>query len=180
MNKYLKFFVIAGLLPLTLMGNSCDVPASSSKNVEAKKAREAANSITFVENAEIDNIKKRLILTSNPGQIGFIILLNQAGQPIYYTSVLGKVTSGSKRLTEPDRASAQWGGGTNTIVRASPSDEGTWGSSAEYIFFWNTDGQYIQWNGGYLYSDKPFRLKIEPLAVSLGENKAPIVPVDKK
>ena len=179
MNKYLKFAIIAGIIPLSLMGNSCDLPPDSTKNVQAHKARDAANSINFNENAEIDNIKRRLELTSNPGQIGFIILLNQAGQPIYYTSVKGKVTSGTKRLTEPDRASASWGGGQNTIVRASPSDEGTWGSSSEYIFFWNQDDQYIQWNGGYLYSDKPFRIKVEPLAVSITENKAPVT-VDKK
>ena len=40
----------------------------------------------------------------------------------------------------------------------SPSDEGTYGHSGEYVFFWTPAGQYIQWNGKYLYSDKPFRL----------------------
>lgn len=179
MNKYLKFFIIAGIIPLTLMGNSCDLPPNSTKNVEASKAKAAANSIVFTANGEIDNIKRRLILTSNPGQIGFIILLNQSGQPIYYTSVVGKVTSGSKRLTEPDRAGS-YGSGTNNVVRAAPSDEGTWGSSDRYIYFWNADDQYIQWSGEYLYSDKPFRLDVKPLAVSVAESKAANPVVDKK
>lgn len=139
------------------------------KTAQSQKAQVAANSLRFDENAEIDNIKRRLELTSNPGMLGFIMLLNQAGQPILYEGVKGKVTSGAKRLTEPDRASAGWGGGNNTIVRASQSDEGTWGSSADYIFYWNTDGVYRQWSGAYLYSDQPIRLRVEPLVVNIHE-----------
>lgn len=137
----------------------------SQKAVQAQRAQEAANSINFVENAEIDNIKKRLELTSKPDQLGYIMLLNGMGQPVMYTSVKGKVTSGGKRLTPPDRYWSNANG--NAGVRASSSDEGTYGSSGEYIFFWTIDGQYIQWNGGYMYSDKPFRLKIEPLVMDV-------------
>jgi hypothetical protein len=150
---------------VALMLTGCIEQAPTNKTEQAKKAAEAANSIKFNENAEIDNIKRRLELTSNPGQLGFIILLNEMGQPVLYTSVKGKVTSGSKRLTQPDRASSSWGGGNNTVVRAAASDEGTWGSSGEYIFFWTINDEYIQWNGKYMYSDKPFRLKTEPIAV---------------
>lgn len=138
----------------------------SAKSAQAQKAKEAANSINFTENSEIDNIKRRLELTSNPGAVGFILLLNQAGQPIMYTGVKGKITSGSKRLTEPDR-SGNWGAGNNNVVRAAPSDEGTYGSSDPYIYFWTTNGQYIQWSGSYLYSDKPLRVKIEPLVINI-------------
>jgi hypothetical protein len=150
---------------VALMLTGCIEQAPTNKTEQAKKAADAANSIKFNENAEIDNIKRRLELTSNPGQLGFIILLNEMGQPVLYTSVKGKVTSGSKRLTQPDRASSSWGGGNNTVVRAAASDEGTWGSSGEYIFFWTANDEYIQWNGKYMYSDKPFRLKTEPIAV---------------
>jgi len=124
-------------------------------------------SIAFDDNAEIDNIKNRLKLTADPGKVGFILLLNQAGQPIMYEAVKGKVTSGGKRLTPPDRAGSQWGSGQNNVVRAAASDEGTWGSSSPYIFYWNADGVYRQWDGGYLYSDQPIRLRVEPLVVSL-------------
>lgn len=162
--------VIASLVTSVMLTGCLEQPPVN-KTEQAKKAAEAANSIKFNENAEIDNIKRRLELTSNPGQLGFIILLNEMGQPVLYTSVKGKVTSGSKRLTAPDRASSSWGGGNNTVVRASASDEGTWGSSGEYIFFWTVNDEYIQWNGKYMYSDKPFRLKTEPIAVLAVEPK---------
>ena len=136
----------------------------SVKNTQADKAAQAANSITFTDNAEIENIKKRVELTSKPGLLGFVLLMNEAGQPILYEGVSGKITSGGKRLTPPDRVNYD-------RVRAAASDEGTWGHSGEYIFYWNQNGEYRQWNGKYLYSDKPFRLRVEPLVVSLTETK---------
>lgn len=57
-------------------------------------------------------------------------------------------------------------GGSSGLHVPSASDEGTWGSSGEYIFYWNINGEYRQWSGAYLYSDKPFRLRIEPLLLS--------------
>ena len=130
----------------------------STKATQADKAEQAANSISFSENAEIDNIKARLELTSKPAQIGYIVLLNQMGEPIKYDTVRGKVTSGSKRLTRPYYVTS---GGSVT----APSDEGTWGSSNEYIFYWTTAGQYVQWSSTYLYSDQPIRLTKPTLVV---------------
>ncbi len=149
---------------------ACEEPTATTKNVQSAKAAAAASSINFTENAEIDNIKNRLELTSNPGLTGFVVLLNEMGQPIMYTGVKGKLTSGAKRLTRPwdvYNTNHDCGSAFCDAVEASPSDEGTWGSSAEYIYFWTTSGQYIQWNGRYLYSDKPFRLSVQPLVVSL-------------
>lgn len=148
-----------------------DVDQPSVKQQQAEKARKAAQSITFTENAEIENIKKRLELTSDPGLMGFILLMNQAGQPIMYTGVKGKITSGSKRLTQKQvygRVPDADGEGTTCCFETdAPSDEGTYGSSNPYIYFWTTGGQYIQWNGPYLYSDQPFRIDSEALIVKL-------------
>lgn len=151
----------------------CDMPkeAPQAKNEQAQKAAQAANAINFTENAEIDNIKRRLELTSKPAAVGFIMLINQAGQPILYASVKGKVTSGGKRLTKPyERAHWDCGQAYCDKELPGPSDEGTYGSSGEYVYFWTAGGQYYQWAGNYLYSDQPFRLKVEPLVIDV---KAP-------
>lgn len=156
------------MVALSLVACEPNAQAKPAKQTQSQKAEAAANSISFTENAEINNIKARLELTSDPGLTGFVLLMNEAGQPIMYTGIKGKITSGSKRLTKPyqkihcDRGQAYG----DCIVKA-PSDEGTHGSSAPYIYFWTTTGQYIQWNGKYLYSDKPFRTKIEPLVINV-------------
>jgi hypothetical protein len=149
---------------------ACDFPEPNvtNKDAQAQKAAAAAASIQFTENAEIENIKRRLELTSNPGQIGFILLLNEMGQPVAYMSVRGKVTSGSKRLTQPQVVKCldlSGSTGCQWTVTDGPSDEGTYGSSTPYIFFWTTEDQYIQWSGKYLYSDKPLRTSVPALVV---------------
>jgi hypothetical protein len=166
MKSYIRIPLLAlAAASLTLLAG-CPEDRTPTKNAQAVKAAEAANSITFTENAEIDNIKRRLELTSKPGLLGYIVLLNESGQPIYYSTVKGKITSGSKRLTRPDRSTTE-GAGANNVVMAAPSDEGTFGSSGEYVFFWTTSDQYVQWNGKYFYSDKPIRLTVQPLVVSI-------------
>lgn len=133
---------------------ACGPPPIPERQMQSMKAAQAADNLTFTENAEIENIQARLKLTSAPGALGYVLLINESGQPITYVAVKGKITSSGKRLTDPD---------------TGPSDEGTWGSSDPYIYFWSTSGQYYQWNGKYLYSDKPFRLRIEPLVVDIVE-----------
>lgn len=134
----------------------------SNKSRESDKAKAAANSISFTENAEIENIKRRLELTSSVNKIGYIVLFNDAGQPILYTAVKGKVTSGGKRLTPEDTVT------TGGQVRKAASDEGTFGSNtSSYVYFWDSRGVYHQWSGQYLYSDQPIRLRVEPLVIQL-------------
>lgn len=159
-----RISLIAAAVAAGLLLTGCLDEPKTVKSEQAKKAEAAANSINFSENAEIDNIKRRLELTANPGLMGYVVLLNEAGQPIMYTAVKGKITSGGKRLTAPDKV-----GGTleRPLSRPGPSDEGTYGNSGEYVFFWTINDQYIQWNGRYLYSDKPFRLSVQPLVVEV-------------
>ncbi len=145
---------------------ACQDRPPSEKSIQSQRAQEAANSIRFTENAEIENIKKRLELTANPGLLGYIVLINGTGQVVMYTGVQGKVTSGGKRLTPTDRIESGYNDGL--IARPASSDEGTYGTSGEYVYFWTPAGQYIQWSGTYLYSDKPFRLSTEPIAVAIG------------
>lgn len=165
----MKAIAFAPLAALILAGcSSAIAEPPNAQEQQAARAQQAAQSVVFEKNAEIDNIQRRLKLTSNPGQIGFVLLLNQAGQPIMYTSVRGKITSGGKRLTKPENTyRVDCGQYCNETLGPAPSDEGTYGTAGEYVYFWNTDGQYVQWNGGYLYSDKPFRTNVQPLVVSV-------------
>jgi hypothetical protein len=151
----------SAILLMSLCILACAPPTPTAKEIQSAKAEAAAESIHFDENAEIDNIKRRLELTSSPGLLGYVVLLNDAGQPIQYTAVKGKITSGSKRLTSPYLSTG------SGYVPMAASDEGTYGSSNDYVYFWTESGQYIQWNGRYLYSDKPFRLRVEPLVVEV-------------
>lgn len=155
------------LLASTLISGCARNDPPSKKNEQAKIAERAADNIKFTANAEIENITKRLQITSDPGLMGYVVLLSESGQPVLYTTVKGKITSGSKRLTKPYDFANMGGGGWDKVE--SPSDEGTYGSSNPYIYFWSQSGQYVQWSGHYLYSDKPIRLSIKPLVIDVAE-----------
>lgn len=168
MNRTLA---ISGVIAASLALAACGDYASTEtvQEAEARKSVEAAESLQFSDNTERDNIIRRRKLTANPGQIGFILLLNQAGQPIMYESVRGKITSSGKRLTPPGEVNDVDGSGYHRGSKQRPSDEGTYGSSDPYIYYWTTNGEYRQWNGSYLYSDKPFRTRVAPLVIATTE-----------
>jgi hypothetical protein len=166
---------IAAVGLVGLMGSDCTPqPTQISHKVhESQKAAAAAEQIRFTENAEIDNIKRRLELTSQPGLLGYIVLINKVGQVVLHTPVLGKVTSGGKRLTRPYAfVRCDKGSNIGDCEVAAPSDEGTYGSSGEYIYFWTPGGQYFQSDLSYVYSHQPFRLTEKPL-LDLGALAAP-------
>ncbi len=162
--------IIIGIATAICSTVACDRGArgmSKTKATQSQKAAQAAKSVKFTRNTEIENLKRRLKLTGEPGKVGFITLLNAAGQPIMYTDVKGKVSSGGKRLTKTwQRVTCDKGERNGDCYVAAPGDEGTYGSSAPYIYFWDTRGKYHQWSGQYLYTDQPQRLRIEPLVVN--------------
>lgn len=173
--------VFAGVLLASTAGMlaGCDQQPPDQRHVQSDAAQRAANSVRFSGNAEIDNIKRRLEITSDPTLLGYIVLFNEAGAPILYEGVRGKVTSGSKRLTPTEEVACvrrrnQDGSSSCEYVRtAAPSDEGTYGSSNPYIFYWSVDGVYRQWSGPYIYSTQPIRLNAEPLIVQVAPPPPP-------
>lgn len=169
MNK--AIFILATFSAVTF---GCSRPAPPSKKEVAAKRGEAMaeQALGNGNNAEQQNIKKRLKLTTQPGLIGYVVLLNEMGTPVLYTTVKGKITSGSKRLTQPQMFKRGVGGGgySADFVVDGPSDEGTWGRSSPYIYFWDTNDRYFQWSGEYLYSDQPIRLNEEPLVITIQDD----------
>lgn len=173
MLKFMKTLLAITLASLFLTACLPDESAPTKKETQAEKARKAADAVTFTENAEIENIQRRLELTSAPGLLGYVALINRVGQVALYTPVKGKITSGGKRLTQPHQMVPGDGGQyTRDFVTPAPSDEGTWGSSNPYVYFWTPGDQYIQTSLEYVYSDKPFRLNEEPLMI-LAETPVP-------
>lgn len=122
---------------------------------------------------ERENISKRLTTFDDPAKISYVYLVNYGRVMAYYV-VKGKITSGNKRLTNPKRAIDDcgnlinldggngWGCASATITVDAPELDGTYGTSADYIYFWTTDGTYVQWSGDYMLTDQPMQLATQP------------------
>jgi len=158
-----RFFLLLSSIIFATALTGCDLEYQySNAENQARKAQQMNETVQYTKNNEAENILRRRKMFAKEGSIGFITLLNQAGQPIAYYSVDDKPTSSGKRLTRPYEKTFEG------RIAPTPSDEGTWGSSSAYIYFWTTSGQYIQWSGDYLYSDQPYRLRINPLVIDTG------------
>lgn len=166
-NSLTTIIVAIALVGLLVFLGIINYVGRTARGVVDRVSAEAAQRVQFQSNAERDNIVRRLELTSDPAKTGYILLLNEAGQPIAYYTVIGKVTSSGKRLTRRSEIKYRY---ENASVVDAPSDEGTFGSSSPYIYFWTVSDRYVQWSGDYLYSDQPIRLNIEPLVIDIAEN----------
>lgn len=107
--------------------------------------------------------------------LGYIVLLTESGSVVGKFTVDGKVTSLNSYLT-PDSEYYECAGeychesGDNYNHNENhwlPDVDGSYGSNDNGIFFFTTDGKYIEWTGVYLYSDIPF--KVDNPIVKVGE-----------
>ena len=124
------------------------------------------------------NIKRRVEEDNKPGAIKHLYVISAySGQTIIYSTVKGKVTSGGKRLT-PKTVYAGTGrryeghrnygvpvdiGGSQHYTSEVLQDDGTYGSSDSYLYWWDQAGKYHQHfiSGGQIVhvSSHPLRVK---------------------
>lgn len=92
--------------------------------------------------------------------LGYIVLFTESGDVIGQFTVDGKVTSLNSYLT-PDSEYYElvYGGSYSKTNNWMPDVDGSYGENDQGIFFFTTDGKYIEWTGTYLYSDIPFNVE---------------------
>ena len=48
------------------------------------------------------------------------------------------------------------------FVVSSPDIDGSYGSNGDAIFFFTTDGVYVEWRGDYMLADQPLKIQTPP------------------
>lgn len=99
--------------------------------------------------------------------LGYIVLFTESGSIIGTFVVDGKVSSLNSYLT-PDSEFYEKNTSYRSMEDTTTSSaydhsnkwladvDGSYGENDKGIFFFTTDGKYIEWTGTYLYSDIPF------------------------
>ena|SRR3989344_3818721 len=167
-----KAIVLIGLIMLFLgtTAESCGSPPVSSSGVNKVSVHVPVG--VDGQTTEQRNTADRLKEDNKPGSIKhFYVISAYSGQVIIYSTVRGKVTSGGKRLTPstvigdtPGTNSyfvVEMGGrrlGTSEVLQ----DDGTYGSSSDYLFWWDTKGVYHQ---HYISGGQIVHISDQPLAV---------------
>lgn len=86
--------------------------------------------------------------------LGYIVLFSSSGAVIGRFIVDGKVSSLNSFLT-PNMLQEEIGNGGCKETEL-PDIDGSYGENVDGIFFFTTDGKYIEWTGDFLFSDIPF------------------------
>lgn len=115
---------------------------------------------------ERKNLVRRLETFNTEDKVSYIYLVNYGKVMAFYT-VKGKVSSVNSLLTTPDQIVDQWHGGHGyqSHVVSSPDLDGSYGTNGDAIFFFTTDGTYVEWKGDYMLCDKPLKLSTPPQMV---------------
>lgn len=139
---------------LFLMGtNECSNSAPAQSDSGVKKVTVEVQTQASGLTIEQENVQRRLMEDNIPGSIKHLYVISpMSGQALIYSTVKGKVTSSSKRLTPISVESAgegrdgfdlrigNWSGSTLEVLQ----DDGTYGSSVPYIFWWDVRDIYHQ------------------------------------
>lgn len=99
--------------------------------------------------------------------LGYIVLFSYNGSIVGRFIVDGKVSSLNSYLFPAEYP--QYINGTYRETEIAGID-GCYGSNVSGIFFFTTDGKYIEWTGDFLFSDIPFEVD-EPILNIEGGNK---------
>lgn len=164
---------------LTLLMVSCNTPSIPVQDPQSDsgvtKAEVQVQTDASGLTIEQKNIQERYKRDNTPGSIKHLYIISAySGQVLIYSTVKGKVTSSGKRLNPTSVVDATSGysrtygfnvniGGRNCRTTEVLQDDGTYGSSIEYLFWVDTKGVYHQQyvTGGMLLhiSDQPISVK---------------------
>jgi hypothetical protein len=178
MKKLILLSIIAVLLFV-----GCEIQTSpvSSYQIEAKKSEEAQQKLInstpipeITDSLERKNVAKRAEIFNEQNKVSYIYLINYGRIMAFYT-VKGKVSSLRSYLAPTEKLVNFRGKNCSTINYSTesadcyaveaPDLDGTYGENVSGIFFFTTDGAYVEWNGDYMMSDQPLQLTDKPALV---------------
>ena len=163
--------ILVLLLTLTVVG--CDMPLSTPRSTSGVgKATTTVPTGPDGLTIEQRNIKERLAEDNKPGSIKHLYVISAySGQVLIYSTVRGKITSGGKRLTpstvnteqntSADGFAINFDGDTEYTGEVL-QDDGTYGSSGDYLYWWDTKGIYHQ---HYVAGGQILHISNQPLSV---------------
>lgn len=127
------------------------------------------------------NIKKRIEAENDPGSVKHLYITStESGQVLLYSTVKGKVTSSGKRLTpqttDEQHALTIKGNAGNIWTTEIMQDDGTYGSSIPYLYWWDTQDRYHQ---HYIAGGQMMHISNQPLVINKITNQIEIAGADQ-
>lgn len=158
-NRYISVLVIALIIgAIALSGCTDSTTEVERKSLEANQQR-LINSTPLpklTDSLERENIAKRLEVINDRSKLFYIYLFSYDGK-LVMSFTGGKVSSLNSYLTTQDTIAYTSGG--NYYQTQAPDLDGSYGENVDGIFFFNTQGGYVEWNGMYMMSEYPLSVQ---------------------
>ena len=182
MDKRIYIIVLIALFVVGIAG-CVEIPVQQSTTTKEQVTTEQNQQVlvtaqplpTISKSLERENLIKRINLLNDNSKVFYVYLVNYGKVMAFYTAQ-GKVSSLNSYLTGKDKIVKNPYGcheaGDNYFIMESPDLDGTYGSNTDGIFFFTTEGAYVEWKGDYMVSDFPLKLTTPPeLVVNLNVTK---------
>jgi hypothetical protein len=178
--------ILSGLMVCVMFVGCVPEPRQAVSDSGVTKATARVQTGSDGLSTEQRNIKQRIELENKPGSIKHLYVVSPfTGDVLVYSTVKGKVSSSGKRLTPK---SVNWSvnppgiadngdyvkvNGKWYVTTELLQDDGTYGDSSEYLFWFDASGKYYQMFVGGLtvvLSDQPIPVSKSKLNfMDLGE-----------
>ncbi|OHA05419.1 MAG: hypothetical protein A2934_04180 [Candidatus Sungbacteria bacterium RIFCSPLOWO2_01_FULL_47_10] len=175
MRRSIVLFITLLVITPLLLGNSgCDSTVDTKSSSGVQKATVQVPTGSDGLTAEQRNIGDRLVEDNKIGSVKHLYVISAySGQVLIYSTVRGKVTSGGKRLTPTSVVVGSQGeykragfavnfSGTEMATSEVLQDDGAYGHSMDYLYWWDTKGVYHQ---HYITGGQILHISNQPLAV---------------
>lgn len=166
-KNWISSIIAVLLIFLVFTGEDCENKPASTSGVNKTSVTVPTGSDGLT--VEQRQVGKRLLEDNKPGAIKHLYIISAySGQVLIYSTVQGKVTSSGKRLS-PTTINGYQGSGfavqfgnetkyTDEVLQ----DDGTYGTSVEYVYWWDVRGVYHQ---QYITGGMLVHVASQPLAV---------------
>lgn len=136
---------------------------------------------TMDSSLERANLIRRFQYLNDGNNIHHVYMISNDGKVINYEVAQGKVSSVNSRLTNGQQiveakdcgfdGSGGAGGSKGPCFKVveSPQMDGSYGENGDAIFFFTTDGHYVEYNGIYVVSEEPKNIQTAVTLVDLEE-----------
>lgn len=155
---------------LTLAGCNEDQPQSASGVTKATVQVQVDP--TTGRTIEQNQVAARLEQDNKPGAVKHLYIISpESGQVLIYSTVKGKVTSSGKRLSPRTTEDCNYVtiGNERKCTKEVLEDDGTYGSSVDYIYWWDAQGRYHQhfFTGGQIIHISDYPITVRNVVINL-------------
>lgn len=175
MNKLVKASILCILICSMVLLSGCVEKSQTTQTTEQNKIENNQNRLlnnqpipALTKSLERENLINRLRILNDDSKVFYVYLISYGKIMAFYTAK-GKVSSlnsylnSQLRVVRDDECYRHSGSSSAcSFVLDTPDADGSYGKNADGVFFFTTEGIYVETTMDYMTSDYPLKLSQPP------------------